>query len=133
MSRTIVLKTQFQRDAAVKLIQEATDDDLQEVVIRQHKSTRSYQQNRYYWKCLNEICDNISMTVGDVFGADDMHDRFRKKFLPYTEKEVLGEMQRTLTSTKNLPVDKMAAYITKIDQFCSEHLGLWLPQPGYED
>jgi len=110
-------------------------DELFEVVVKQHKSKRSLNQNALYWKWLGLMAKHFSAKHG-TFTNDHMHKLMRHKFLGY-EDELIGntEIKGQLKSTKELNAQGMSKYMQEINSWSCD-LGLLLPSPTdaeYED
>lgn len=94
------------------------------VTVRQEKSARSNNQNRYYWLILGLIADEL----GD--DAEYYHDYFKRKFLCIGEKKVIDEVIKITRSTTDLSTSEMEDYLAKIRQFCSLELSIVIPLPN---
>lgn len=73
------------------------------------KKKRSLNQNAMYWKWLEIISDYTGYT------KDDLHDKFRLKFLPKKTLEVDGRLYRLPTSTTDLNTKDFTEYLNKIE------------------
>jgi NinB protein len=82
-------------------------------------SKRSLEQNRYYWRLLTDIADN-AWVFGRQFHKDAWHEEFRMTFLPKLETPT----GYCAVSTASLSVKDMAEYISKIEVYACETLGL---------
>lgn len=94
-----------------------------EVDIREHKSTRSTQQNRLYWK--------IITIIGDHCGLDreDMHRTFAIRLLEPDLFVVDGKQYVGAKSTTKLSTKEFTEYLDKI-YATGAVMGLKLPTPG---
>lgn len=89
------------------------------------KNTRSLSQNRYYWLYLNVI----ETETGN--SANDLHELFKRLFLPPTNKTILNTDIRLPASTTDLSKHDFSEYLEKI---CAM-TGVPIPDPelaGYE-
>lgn len=89
------------------------------------KNTRSLSQNRYYWLYLNVI----ETETGN--SANDLHELFKRLFLPPTNKTILNTDIRLPASTTDLSKHDFSEYMEKI---CAM-TGVPIPDPelaGYE-
>ena len=90
-----------------------------EVTVAQRKKHRSNEQNSYYWGVVIEL---ISAETG--FTPQEAHDAMRVKFL----SDMSGDMPR-IRSTTELTTVEFMDYIAQIQQFASEFLGIFIPDP----
>jgi hypothetical protein len=72
------------------------------------KPTRSGQQNRYYWLYLGVI----ERETGE--NSDDLHEFFKRKFLPPVFKTIRGEEIRLPASTTDLSKSDFTEYLDRI-------------------
>jgi hypothetical protein len=134
MKKTITVKSEYQRDYALRLVKELPLDVVHDVEIKEHKSNRSVSQNALYWLWLTEI--------GNSYGEmkEEVAERYKDKFLvqiyerdssDYAEMiEALREVYRQgaknealalrkkivgMTSTTNANVTQMTEYLELIE------------------
>lgn len=95
--------------------QRAVDDylasvDKKSLIIRidKEKSVRSYNQNRYYWFYLRLIANDSGHT------EDELHQLFKRIFLPPTFITVLGREIKVPSTTKGLNKNEFSEYLDKI-------------------
>lgn len=81
-----------------------------EIQVNEKKSTRSQQQNSYYWLYLGVIAKETGNS------KDDLHELFKGKFLSKGIKEIFGEKVRMKASTTTLSVGRFVEYIMEIEQ-----------------
>ena len=81
-----------------------------EVEIKPFKYSRSIQQNKRYWKLIEEL--------GNFLGYDDqeMHELCKYKFLSY-KQEMLGDEMTVVPSTAKLTIKEFVEYSSKVEQF----------------
>lgn len=79
-----------------------------EVVIQPWKPTRSSSQHRYYWVYLGVIAKE----TGEL--ENDLHQLFKRKFLPPVFRTVMGEEVSTPRSTTKLSKADFGDYLDKI-------------------
>lgn len=118
--RTFVLRTAAIRTAAQRFVGEiGVGEPPIEVIVREHRAKRSLSENAKLWTLYRRIGDHLGYT------ADEMHDVFRRMFLPVKWVEILGEGMLTgypcLTSTAKLNVKEAAEYLDRIEQWCAEN------------
>lgn len=75
---------------------------------------------------LNQVADHVSQRTG--MDADDIHEFFKRKFLPARIIEVAGETVECHTTTK-LTALEMAEYMDRIYAWVTSELGVLLPLP----
>jgi len=80
-----------------------------EVIVRKPKKDRTSQQNKLYWGYL----DIISSDTGNT--PDELHEFFKRKFLPPVFKVILGVEVRLPGSTTNLDTKQFGEYLLKIE------------------
>ena len=90
----------------------------QEVSIRPYKSKRNSAQNRLYWALLQEIGERMGKS------ADTLHEYAKRRWIGYDEEEIDGEIIKTGFSTTTLDTGDFADYVTKIQQWAAEEIGL---------
>ena len=91
-----------------------------EVVVRKKKNHRSGAQNAYYWGI---VIDIISGATG--FTPQESHDAMRFKFLT----DIQGELPK-VKSTSELTTVEFLDYIALIQQWASEFLDCYIPEPN---
>lgn len=87
------------------------DNEGKEFGIVKKENKRSNQQNRYYWLYLQVI----EQETGNI--ADDLHEYFRRKFLPPKFITVMGKEIKIPSSTTELNKVEFGEYLEKI---CAE-------------
>jgi hypothetical protein len=111
---------------AVELIQAALrnfEGKRIEITIDKIKSTRSQQQNRYYWGGVVKI---LSVELG--YTSEEIHDLLKLKFLK--RNIVIGvEEEVIVKSTTELTKSEFMDYIASIQQWASE-LNIIIPDPN---
>lgn len=78
------------------------------LVIELEKKGRSHSQNAYYWVYLGVI----ARETGDT--ANDLHELFKRKFLPPVIKSVRGEELSVARSTTELSKVEFGEYLERI-------------------
>ena len=94
-----------------------------EVIVRPLKKHRSGEQNRYYW---GVVIDIIAGATG--YSPEEAHDAMRVKFLA----DMTGDLPR-VRSTTDLTTSEFMDYIAQIQQFGSEYLEVYIPEPNEID
>ena len=101
-----------------------------EVVVRKKKKHRSGEQNAYYW---GVVIDIISGATG--FTPQEAHDAMRFKFLndlTRTDRIRAAELPR-VKSTADLTTVEFLDYVAQIQQWASEFLDCYIPEPNEAD
>ena len=96
-----------------------------DVSIREHKDSRSIQQNKMYWALVTELGSFLE------YNTEEMHAMLAYKYLSY-KQEMLGDEMVIVPSTTKLNIKQFAEYYDKVCQFAYT-LGfkLDLEQYGY--
>ena len=83
-----------------------------EVTVSEFKYNRSVQQNKRYWKIIQEL--------GSYLGYDEgeMHELMKYKFLSY-KQEMLGDELVVVPSTAKLTIKEFVEYLNKVESFAS--------------
>lgn len=99
-----------------------------EIVVRQHKLTRSDRQNRYMWGVVYEmISEHTGMTPTAI------HEYLKTEFL--TEKHIMkmkGDYVVEVDvprSSSVLKTNEFEDYLSKVRQWASQELGIYVPLP----
>jgi hypothetical protein len=93
------------------------------VTLKPYRKARTVSQNSLYWlwlECLSQETGNDRL---------DLHDYFRRRYLPWSEKTVLGETIMLTTSTTKLDTKQFTDYLEAIRRD-AVNLGCYLPSPG---
>ncbi len=81
------------------------------IEIEKEKSKRTLDQNAFYWLYVNII----EKETGNL--STDLHELFKRKFLPPIPKSILGVDFRLPASTSNLSKTEFGEYLDKIAAF----------------
>lgn len=79
--------------------------------IELEKGKRTLKQNDFMWMFI----DHIEKETGNL--AYDLHELFKRKFLPPIPKKILGIEFKLPASTTNLTKQEMSEYLDKISAF----------------
>ena|SRR5688500_2672299 len=86
-----------------------------EIVLRKRRTTRSLQQNKFYWAyVLTEIADATGYT------KDEAHEALKHEFL----REDGDGPLRKVRSTTELSVEEFSAYVERVMAFGSVTFGI---------
>ena len=119
----------YNRAEMAQGVKEFPDCDVQITIKKRGK--RSLPANKYYWGCIiPEIRNNfkergIRMSVQDIHEFLKLH--FNKQYLLGEGGEMLGEYAG---ATSEMNQDEFSFYIESIKEWCSEKLGLYIPEPS---
>ena len=92
--------------------------------VEKHRSTRSLNQNAYYWKV---IVGMLSDELG--YSKDEMHEILKGKFLS-EEVKVGDEIIRYAKSTASLKTNTFEDLMTDIREWASATLNIMIAQPN---
>jgi len=96
-----------------------------EVRIQKLKSTRSHQQNRYWWVLMGILGNELGYT------KDEIHEICKYKFLKKEMAiEKTGEVFEYLGSTATLGKMEFVELTDLLIRWASESFGIVLPVPG---
>lgn len=90
------------------------------VTVTEHKTKRSADQNKRYWAVLNEIAAQAWVN-GQQFSADAWHEYSKRKFIGHEDIPGGGTIG---ISTTSLTVAEFADYMTKVERFAADELGV---------
>ena len=85
------------------------------------KEDRSIDQNRYYWKLLEIIANEIG------YEPEEMHEVYKFKFLKKTIQDTNGNLIKGVGSTRKLKVNEFTDYLNNIKKHASE-LNITIPE-----
>ena len=92
---------------------------------------RSVSENKYYW---GVVLDILSDELGHT--KTEMHEILKTKFLrdiAYIKKKNGEHLKvETSKSTTDLKTNEFEDYLSKIRNFASAELGIWIPEPNEE-
>lgn len=91
------------------------------VTVQEHKARRNTDQNRLYWKRLNDIAA-AAWIGGKQYSAEVWHEQFKRQFIGM---EALPDGSKTGLSTTTLSVADFADYITQIEAYASTDLAVF--------
>lgn len=94
---------------------------------RSFQKDRSNNQNRYYWGVVVKlICDHTG------YSADEIHEILKYKFLSYPITLLAKEKEElyVATSTTKLDTKQFEDYLSRVREWASIKLGVFIPQPN---
>ena len=90
------------------------------VTVAPHKTKRSIEQNRRYWLILGEIAEN-GWIDGKRFSTESWAEYFKGKFIGFEETP---DGRQIGISTTTLDVAAFADYMTRIEAYAAQELGI---------
>jgi hypothetical protein len=98
-------------DGLISKLKELDQDVLWSVTVKPYKSTRTLDQNDYYWRLVAELADYFGLK-----SKDEMHEVLLYKLLS-EEKQIKNLNVITVGSTTKLNVKQFNDYIEKVKEF----------------
>lgn len=122
MTRPLTIFDQASRQRCIDLISKLNVEKKWEVTIGRKTKKRTLSQNALYHKWVGIIADE---TGND---NEDVHEAFKRKFVPPREVEIFGEILMR-QSTTDFDTKGMTEYMEKVYAFSVSELGILLPIP----
>lgn len=137
-TRTFLLRSASERDSALAVIRNAPldpDKPLQ-VIAREEVKARKPDQNSLMWVGPLKDIEEQGYVKGRTFSADVWHEHFKREYLPeefdealckvgYRKWDYLPNGDRVLVgSTTGLTVRGFAEYLTKVEAYGAQELGV---------
>ena len=124
MNNPITITNEATRQVAIKRIADLSlDDKAWDVSVEKHVASRTLAQNRLYHRWLGIIASD----TGNSHEA--IHEHCRKEFLPPLFAEIAGKTYGYRRSTTALNVPEMLDYMSKVEVWAWQDLGIILPPP----
>lgn len=98
-------------DGLVEKLKQLDQNVLWSVTVKPYKSTRSLDQNEYYWKLVTELADYFGLK-----SKDEMHEVLLYRLLS-EEKQIKNLKVMTIGSTTKLNVKQFNEYLEKVKEF----------------
>jgi hypothetical protein len=113
----------------------ALSDGRYSITIEKVYSKRSNPQNAYLWGIMYKLVYEGLIDAGyektDI-NMDWVHDYCKKAFLKSDVVNKDGEVLEGVLSTSALTTVQFMQYISDIQKWASEYLGIYIPEPGEE-
>ncbi len=96
------------------------------------KKPRTAPQNAYLWAVVYPtIIRFIKDTTGQEFSAEDLHERYKRKYLGYEVCEIPG-MEDIIRPRSSTDLDIVEFFDQLVEHICREwaELGLFIPLPN---
>ena len=97
--------------------------------VSEFKSTRSREQNAYYWALLEDI-ERQAYHNGRQYDKEVWHEHFKREFIGLEEMPKGPPMAK---SSAKLNVSEFAAFITQVEACATQELGVVLSAPEWKD
>ena len=98
-------------DSLVTKLKQLDKKQMWTVVVKPYKSTRSLDQNEYYWRLVTELADYFGLK-----SKNEMHEVLLYKLLA-EEKQIKNLKVMTIGSTTKLNVKQFNEYLEKVKEF----------------
>ena len=99
-----------------------------QVVLRRPK--RTTQANRYYWKVVMGELQRAAIAAGHAVSTEELHEWFKRKYLPNRTANVLGAEITLPPTTTDLDQTAFSEYIEAIkNDEMTIQLGAYWPEP----
>jgi hypothetical protein len=98
-------------DGLISKLKELDPEQLWTVKITPYKSTRSLDQNEYYWRLVTELANYFGLK-----SKDEMHEVLLYKLLS-EEKQIKNLKVTTIGSTTKLNVKEFNEYLEQVKDF----------------
>lgn len=98
-------------DSLVTKLKQLDKNQMWTIKVSPYKSTRSLDQNEYYWRLVTELADYFGLK-----SKDEMHEVLLYKLLS-EEKQIKNLKVMTIGSTTKLNVKQFNEYLEKVKYF----------------
>jgi hypothetical protein len=98
-------------DSLVTKLKQLDKNQMWTIKVSPYKSTRSLDQNEYYWRLVTELADYFGLK-----SKDEMHEVLLYKLLS-EEKQIKNLKVMTIGSTTKLNVKQFNEYLEKVKDF----------------
>ena len=103
------------------------------VTVERQKKTRSIQQSRYYWGVVVPLVKDGLNDIGYKLTTESVHEFLKGQF---NVKEIInensGEILKAVGSTTELTTSGMMEYFAQIQQWATEYLNIYIPDPNQQ-
>jgi len=103
------------------------------ISLKQYRKSRSNKQNGYYHACCVPMVLDGLINAGferSSLNNEVVHEMLKQKFLTQTLNNELGEFVTVTKSTSELTTTEFMDYIADIQQWGSDFLGIYIPEPN---
>jgi hypothetical protein len=119
-----LVKDATEREALCGYLRSLPDGKQYDVSVKLHRSKRSNPQNAWYWTIVGIVARE---TDND---KEVIHKFFARKFVGVDVKEMGGEKIALVRSTSTLNTEEFSEFISKVEAFVANELGIILPDPS---
>lgn len=91
------------------------------VMVAEHKSKRSGQQNRFYWGATLKTIAECAWVDGKQYSENAWHEHLAGKFIGYEDMPGGG---KTPISTASLSVDEFSLYLERVMHYAASELSV---------
>ncbi len=118
------------RGNAIVFIQELAEDKTWDVVITEHRESKSTAQLGYLWSTvLPTICQHVEDATGDHYTSENVYSWMIDEFAEHTVVTVNGRPKVIRVSASKMSTKQMSAFIDRIIMFAAEELSCVIPEP----
>lgn len=103
-----ILRNDAVKQNLIKVVAGMVPSGVKEVIIRDHKTKRSLQQNAYYWTVVEILAEYSG------YDKEDMHRDLAIRFLGPEEFSVSGVKYHGAKSTTKLNTKEFSDYLDKV-------------------
>ena len=129
MKKTTIIKTEEDKQAFIKALENAIIKDPVLVETSLYKPKRSLAINSLLWIWNGEIQKHIRDTQGQIYSSDDIHEYFVNLLLPRKAIEINGRERAIRAHTSKFTNKEMVDYLGLLEMYAAEHLNLILTHP----
>lgn len=102
------------------------------LTLKTNRRTRSSNQNAYYWGVVVKLIQERLVELGHEVSELETHEFLKGKFNYRTLDLEDGHSLDLPCSTKELTTVDFMIYVEKIQQFASQMLGVYIPDPNQQ-
>ncbi|RYZ34447.1 MAG: hypothetical protein EOP49_34525 [Sphingobacteriales bacterium] len=119
----------FQDQDLKRWILENAGKDIR-IRFQEKKKKRSNNQNSYYWGIMVPMVRRAINDLGHHLSEEDTHEFLKSRFNAQQIELTEGHYIDIPASTKGLTTIEFNEYKERIQQFASEMLGIYIPDPN---
>ena len=100
------------------------------IELKPYRHSRSLEQNSLLHVWLDELSKKYQESYGEFYSVEVWKQFFKKRYLVAAHIEVQGEVTPIEAKTSDLDIEEFSHFLTDVDQFCAEELGILLSHPS---
>jgi len=101
------------------------------VTVERARRKRSIDQNRYYWGVVVPLVKEGLTDIGYRLTTEAVHEFLKGQFnIVEIVNEKSGEIMKSIGSTTEMSTSQMMDYFSKIKEWASEYLSVYIPDPN---